>query len=98
MVKQGCSFSLFWFSIYVNPIFAFIKKEDNHKSVYLTQKFSINLIQTYAYDIILISKRIKRLKSLVNDADFFALLNIKLNLKICEILKLIIRKKKKLLQ
>jgi hypothetical protein len=94
VIKQSCPLPLLLFNIYIDSIFAFIKKEENHKYVYSTKEFQINLIQAYIDDMILFSKSAKDLQSCFNDADrLFAFLNIKLNPKKCEIFRISSKKK-----
>jgi hypothetical protein len=91
--KPGCLLSSLLFGININPIFSHIKREGNHIYTYSTNEFSIKYIQAYADYVILISKSIKGLQSLVDDVDiFFTFLNIKLKSKKCKTFK--IRSKK----
>jgi hypothetical protein len=53
-VEQGCPFSSFSF-IYIDPIFTFIKRQENEEYAYLIDEFPINLIQAYTDDVILMS-------------------------------------------
>jgi hypothetical protein len=95
-LKQGCKLNPLLFDIYFDPIFAFIKREVNHKFAYSTEEFPINLIRAYADDVILISNSADSLQSLINEADnFFTLLNIKLSPNNAKRFKLTTRKKKK---
>jgi hypothetical protein len=97
-MKQDYLLSLFLFNICIDPIFTFIKRDENHEFAYSTEELSINLIQAYAGDVILISNSAEGLQSLINDADkIFTFLNIKLNPNKCETFKINNKKKEDLI-
>jgi hypothetical protein len=77
------------FNISINPFFGHIIQQENHKYAYLTDEFPCNLIRAYADDAILIAIW-KSLQKIINEAEIFdKFVNIKLNIKKCEVFKFV---------
>jgi hypothetical protein len=88
-VKQGCLLIPFIFNICIDPLFGFLERKKNRQYSHVTDEFPVNLVHTYADDVILIANSPEGLQKLIRGTEqFYTFSNIKFNPKKCEIFKL----------